>query len=80
MGDLFYIIEEGEVDCIQKVQNENDVYEEKSIRHLKRGDHFGELALINKIKRTASVRCISEYAKLLSLDRDAFNRILGQIE
>ena len=44
------------------------------------GDYFGELALINKIRRTLSIRCSSDKVKLLSLDRDTFNRILGQIE
>ena len=44
------------------------------------GDHFGELALINKEKRTLTVRCGSDQVKLLTLDRKTFTRILGQIE
>ena len=51
------------------------------VRKLTSGDHFGELALIkpNEV-RTLTVRCGSEHAKLLSLDRNSFNRVLGQID
>jgi len=47
-GDDFYVIEQGEVDCL-KLQDVVD--EEKcfiKVRTLKAGDHFGELALLNK--------------------------------
>ena len=50
------------------------------IRTLKVGDHFGELALINNEKRSLSVRVRSDDVSLLTLDRDAFIRILGSIE
>ena len=41
--------------------------------------HFGEIALINNVKRTLSVRAL-EPCKLLSLTRASFNRILGSIK
>ena len=41
--------------------------------------HFGEIALINNVTRTLSVRASSK-AKLLSLKREAFDRILGSIK
>ena len=45
------------------------------------GSHFGELALINNEKRSLSIRvCSAAGAKLLSLDRETFTRILGSIE
>ena len=44
------------------------------------GAHFGEIALINGVKRTLSVRVTSERAKMLTLTRDAFTRILGSIK
>ena len=50
------------------------------IRKLTSGDHFGELALINEEKRTLTVKAGSERVKLLTLDRNTFNRILGQID
>lgn len=80
VGDLFYIIEEGHVECLQRFYTGQDTYQEKVIRKLTSGDHFGELALINDIKRTLSIRCGSQKVKLLSLDRASFNRILGQID
>jgi cAMP-dependent protein kinase regulator len=50
------------------------------VRTLKQGDHFGELALINNMKRSLSVRVSSEEGcNLLSLDRETFTRILGSI-
>ena len=77
MGDLFYIIEEGHVECLKRCYIGPHTYEEKIIRKLTSGDHFGELALINEDKRTISVRVGSDRVKLLALDRGAFNRILG---
>jgi len=51
------------------------------VRKLTSGDHFGELALMNQNEvRTLTVRCGSENTKLLALDRNSFNRILGQID
>lgn len=47
---------------------------------LSEGDHFGEVAIIKHVKRTLSVRVISEEAKLLVLSREAFIRILGSIK
>jgi CRP-like cAMP-binding protein len=53
---------------------------EEVIRVLGQGNHFGEIALINNVKRTLSVRVTSERAKLLLLTRDTFTRILGSIK
>ena len=75
-GDYFYIIEEGLVEC---VKNENDSNEKVHVRELTKGEHFGELALINNIKRTLSVRVKSDSCKVLALGRDTFTRILGNI-
>lgn len=50
------------------------------MRSLKKGEHFGELALINNEKRSLSIRVNSPSCKLLKLDRETFSRILGSIE
>lgn len=47
---------------------------------MKQGEHFGEIALINNVRRTLSVRARQSEARLLSLNRDTFNRILGSIK
>ena len=80
IGDLFYIIEEGHVECWVQMLNDQKQPIERVIRKLTSGDHFGELALINNEKRTLTVKCGSHKAKLLALDRDTFTRILGSIE
>ncbi|CDW80229.1 camp-dependent protein kinase regulatory subunit [Stylonychia lemnae] len=76
-GDYFYIIEDGEVECLKNSQCEPLEY--INVRNLKSGEHFGELALINNQKRSLSVRVISVECKVLRLNTDAFNRILGDI-
>jgi len=80
IGDLFYIVEEGHVECWAKILNGKKQQVDRVIRKLTSGDHFGELALINNERRTLTVKCGSLKAKLLTLDRDTFTRILGSIE
>ena len=77
-GDYFYIVEEGIVECV-KDESPDPSIPKTHVRDLSRGDHFGELALINHGKRTLSVRAKSDAVKLLALARTAFNRILGNI-
>lgn len=75
----FYIIQEGEVDCLKVVEKGNKrgyVH----VRTLEKGSHFGELALINNDKRSLSIRVKSDSCILLRLDRETFSRILGSIE
>src|SRR5206468_2988348 len=77
-GDYFYIIEEGSVDCIK---SQEDLKQDPIlVRTLSKGDHFGELALINNVKRSLSVKVASDTCKLLALGREAFTRILGNIK
>ena len=64
-GEDFFIIENGQVDCIDIVNDSESV-----IRTLSVGNHFGELALINNEARTLSVKVNSDNGcRLLSLDR-----------
>ena len=80
-GEDFYIIEHGEVDCLklQDLANKEKCF--IKVRTLKGGDHFGELALINKQKRSLGIRVSSaDGAKLHTLDKDTFTRILGEID
>jgi cAMP-dependent protein kinase regulator len=81
-GNEFYIIEEGSVECLKLESiGLGDKKGFISVRSLSAGDHFGELALLNKEKRSLSIRVSSDNGcKLLSLDKDSFERILGSIE
>mmetsp|Transcript_42335 Transcript_42335/g.40574 ORF Transcript_42335/g.40574 Transcript_42335/m.40574 type:complete len:187 (+) Transcript_42335:1148-1708(+) len=76
-GDYFYIIEEGKAECLK---DEADPSLPKvHVRYLGAGEHFGEYALINNVQRTLSVKVVSDKVKVLALGRNAFNRILGNI-
>ena len=55
-GELFYIIEVGQVECGLLDRDENF----NTTRILNEGDHFGEISLINNVKRTLSVRAKGE--------------------
>merc|ERR1711939_113211 len=71
-GDMFYILEEGSAIAL-KDGNQVMSYAE--------GDYFGELALLNKKSgiRAATVKSTSE-ARLLTIKRAEFKRLLGNLE
>jgi len=45
-------------------------YNDKKVRTLKDGEHFGEIALLTKMKRTASVRA-NEYCTISSMSKES---------
>ncbi len=61
-GDLFYVIADGEVEVI---------HDGILVTTLRRGDGFGEIALMHAVRRTATVRTITE-THLHALDRETF--------
>lgn len=75
-GDKFYILEDGEA-YAEKVFNEGEPA--KRVLDYKKGNYFGELALIRNEPRAASVVAVTD-CKLLSLERLSFKRLLGPIE
>ena len=68
-GEVMWVIEDGELDCIKVIQGE-----EKVVKTCKRGDVFGELALLYNCKRAASV-VASKACILWELDRETFKAI-----
>lgn len=71
----FYIIAEGEVDIRvdpDTIGDGTDSYEPTTIATLRRGQSFGEVALIDPGVRSASAQCISETCKLLMIRREQF--------
>ncbi|KAL2826997.1 cyclic nucleotide-binding-like protein [Aspergillus cavernicola] len=71
-GDAFYLLESGEADTyINGVGG--------PLKSYKRGDYFGELALLDDKPRAASIVARSE-VKVAKLGRDGFKRLLGPVE
>lgn len=72
-GDKFYIIVRGRVSVFRTEPSGNVT---KSLAILEDGDHFGEVALMERIPRTASVRTLTDCV-LLSLQREHFLRLVA---
>lgn len=69
-GNKFYIIVRGKFEVIK--HNHEGV--EQRVAILQDGDHFGEIALLKGIPRTATVRALGP-SVLLSMRREAFHRL-----
>lgn len=74
-GDKFYIIEEGTLFAMKQITGEG----EKRVMDYQPGDCFGELALLKNQPRAASVVVESDKAKVLSMTRQSFNKMLGPL-
>ncbi len=61
-GDRFYLIADGTVEVMQ---------DGALLRRQGAGDSFGEIALLHDVRRTATVRAISD-TRLLAIDREPF--------
>ncbi|HET7740802.1 MAG TPA: MFS transporter [Mycobacterium sp.] len=61
-GDRFYLIEAGEASVVR---------DGTEVARLEPGGYFGEIALVQDVPRTATVRAITDLS-LLALDRDEF--------
>lgn len=70
MGEMFYILVDGKALVSRKGQDDETI----ELATLEPGDVFGEIALVSRVKRTASVTC-SEKSKILALDWDALQRL-----
>ncbi|SCU78504.1 LADA_0A05952g1_1 [Lachancea dasiensis] len=68
IGENFYFIEVGEA----AVSKEG----EGIIAHLKKGDYFGEVALLNDLPRQATVKAIKK-TRVATLGKSGFQRLLG---
>nr|XP_014086564.1 cGMP-dependent protein kinase 1 isoform X1 [Bactrocera oleae]XP_036215792.1 cGMP-dependent protein kinase 1 isoform X1 [Bactrocera oleae]XP_036215793.1 cGMP-dependent protein kinase 1 isoform X1 [Bactrocera oleae] len=75
VGNEFFIIRGGTVTI--KKKNEHNV--ERVVDRRKRGDYFGEQALLNADRRQASVYADAPGTEVLKLDREAFISYLGTI-
>ncbi len=72
IADYFYVIEEGNVEIVKK----NPDNTETVVAILKEGDSFGEMGLMQKAPRSASVRCVTPVG-LLKISREDFKALTG---
>jgi len=75
-GDKFYILEEGALYATKTTAGEG----EKRVMDYKAGDYFGELALLKNQPRAANIVVASDTAKVLSMSRTGFNKMLGPLQ
>lgn len=74
-GYEFYILESGECDAYKTGMHKERI----NLRHYKKGDFFGELALLNDAPRAATIVTSSE-VKVARLGKNSFQRLLGPVE
>ncbi len=67
-GDAFYVVGSGQV----RVERDG-----RPVATLGRGDHFGELALLNDVPRNASVTTIAP-TRAFRLDREGFEAVVAE--
>jgi ATP-binding cassette subfamily B protein len=70
-GDKFYIAVRGNLKVLKKDSEGRDV----ELAVLSDGDHFGEIALMKSVARTASIEALS-HTSCLSLSRERFKRLV----
>ncbi|EEB19945.1 cGMP-dependent protein kinase, isozyme, putative [Pediculus humanus corporis] len=75
-GDTFFIISSGSVKVTQEKPGKD---EEEEIRILNKGDYFGEQALLKEDCRTANVIALSPGVEVLTLDRESFIQLIGDL-
>lgn len=70
-GDSLYLVMEGELSVVKGLGNEN----EYTLDKMETGSYVGEIALIDRAPRSASIRAETE-CRLLKMDGHDFNHIL----
>lgn len=71
-ADKFFIIVDGELEVVREGPQGAEV-----VASLKRGQFFGEVAILRDMPRTATVRAVTP-AILLTMDRDVFRSLVAQ--
>ena len=70
VGEKFYIIRSGNVEAVKEVDGKEEL-----LSTLGPGDFFGELALLEKQPRVATVRAVDE-VEVLTLSKDLFEQVV----
>lgn len=70
-ADFFYLIGEGEVEVSQTDPQARSAAEPRVLRRMGSGQFFGEIGLLSRVPRTATVTAITD-GRLVAIDKDAF--------
>ena len=73
IGDAMYIIESGTISLSRKPPEGG----EKDMGRLSKGSYFGEMSLLTREPRSATVKVFSQTAKLLKMTKDVFDDIVS---
>jgi putative peptide zinc metalloprotease protein len=82
-GTALYVIRSGEVEVLVEREGpaegpaEGDDRPPKRVAVLGRGEYFGEIALVESVPRTATVRALAD-CELLTLEKEDFDRRVGK--
>ena len=74
IGDKVYVIENGQVEAVEDEPGK----QEKVIRNMGPGDHFGEIALIRRMPRTLTVRAATD-VDVLAIKAGAFASLFAHL-
>jgi len=77
IGDKFYILEEGTCSAFVRLK---DGSEKEVQQYTRKGQYFGELALLKGVPRAATVRATGSGAVVVSLSKEDFTNLLGPVE
>lgn len=83
-GDTFYIISDGGVRISQEIRAPSTDTtcrnEERELRHLSKGDYFGEKALLSPGSSCRTANAISEGCECLVLEKAFFFSLIGDLD
>ncbi len=72
LGDAFYVVADGAIEIVKQVSGGGE--EKLAVR--RRGEAFGEMALLNDVPRSATARAVDD-SQLMVVPRDDFLVLLG---
>ena len=73
--DAFYVVRRG---TFHVIEEDHETGKERVLRVLGRGESFGELGLIDRTDRTATVRALED-GELFEVDKGSFDRLLAEM-
>lgn len=76
LGDRVYIIVRGRAAVERRAE---DAGEAQTVAHLGAGQYFGEMALLNRAPRNATVRCV-EAMDVLSIQKGEFTSLIAHLD